>query len=47
LLFRNCINHQHIFGHTQVKTTQRYAHLSHETLLAATKQAIRWQAGSG
>ena len=23
-------------GHTQVKTTQRYAHLSHETLLAAT-----------
>jgi integrase len=27
---------QHILGHTQVKTTQRYAHLSHETLLAAT-----------
>lgn len=27
---------QHILGHTQVKTTQRYAHLSHETLLDAT-----------
>jgi len=27
---------QHILGHTQVKTTQRFAHLSHETLLAAT-----------
>ena len=27
---------QHILGHTQVKTTQRYAHLSHDTLLAAT-----------
>jgi len=27
---------QHILGRTQVKTTQRYAHLSHETLLAAT-----------
>jgi hypothetical protein len=26
---------QHIFWRTQVKTTQRYAHLSHETLLAA------------
>ena len=26
---------QHILGHTQVKTTQRYAHLSHDTLLDA------------
>ena len=27
---------QHILGHTQVKTTQRYAHLSNDTLLDAT-----------
>ena len=27
---------QHILGHTQVKTTQRNAQLSHDTLLAAT-----------
>ena len=27
---------QQILGHTQVKTTQRYAHLSHDTLLDAT-----------
>jgi len=27
---------QKILGHTQVKTTQRYAHLSHDTLLDAT-----------
>ena len=27
---------QNILGHTQVKTTQRYAHLSHDTLLDAT-----------
>ena len=27
---------QHTLGRTQVKTTQRYAHLSHDTLLAAT-----------
>ena len=27
---------QNILGHTQVKTTQRYAHLSHDTLLNAT-----------
>lgn len=27
---------QKILGHSNVKTTQRYAHLSHETLLAAT-----------
>ena len=26
---------QHILGHTQVKTTQRYAHLNQNTLLAA------------
>lgn len=26
---------QKLLGHTQVKTTQRYAHLSHETLLSA------------
>lgn len=30
---------QHIFGHTQVKTTQRYAHLSQDTLLAAANSA--------
>ena len=30
---------QHILGHTQVKTTQRYAHLSQETLLAAANAA--------
>jgi hypothetical protein len=30
---------QHILGPTQVKTTQRYAHLSHETLLAAANSA--------
>ena len=27
---------QHILGHTQVKTTQRYAHLSHDTLMDTT-----------
>jgi len=27
---------QKILGHTQVKTTQRYAHSSHDTLLDAT-----------
>ncbi len=30
---------QHILGHAQVKTTQRYAHLSQETLLAAANSA--------
>jgi len=30
---------QHILGHTQVKTTQRYAHLSQDTLLAAANAA--------
>jgi integrase len=32
---------QHILGHTQVKTTQRYAHLSQDTLLAAANAATR------
>lgn len=32
---------QHILGHTQVKTTQRYAHLSHDTLLDAANAATR------
>jgi len=27
---------QHLLGHTQIKTTQRYSHLSHDTLLDAT-----------
>lgn len=30
---------QHILGHTQVKTTQRYAHLSQDTLLDAANAA--------
>jgi site-specific recombinase XerD len=30
---------QHILGHTQVKTTQRYAHLSQDTLMAAANSA--------
>ena len=30
---------QHILGHAQVKTTQRYAHLSQDTLLAAANAA--------
>ena len=30
---------QKLLGHTQVKTTQRYAHLSQDTLLAATNAA--------
>ena len=32
---------QHLLGHTQVKTTQRYAHLSQDTLLAAANAATR------
>ena len=32
---------QHILGHTQVKTTQRYAHLSENTLLDAANAATR------
>ncbi len=31
---------QHILGHTQVKTTQRYAHLSQDTLLIAANTAM-------
>lgn len=27
---------QHLLGHTQIKTTQRYSHLSQDTLLDAT-----------
>jgi hypothetical protein len=30
---------QRILGHTQVKTTMRYAHLSHDTLLDAANAA--------
>lgn len=32
---------QHLLGHTQVKTTQRYAHLSQDTLLDAANAATR------
>lgn len=32
---------QHLLGHTQVKTTQRYAHLSQETLLDAANAATK------
>ncbi len=31
---------QKILGHTQIKTTQRYSHLSQETLLAAANTAV-------
>ena len=31
---------QKILGHTQMRTTQRYAHLSQDTLLAATNAAV-------
>ena len=30
---------QKLLGHTQVKTTQRYAHLSHDSLLSAADTA--------
>ncbi len=30
---------QNILGHSQIKTTQRYAHLSQDTLLAASNAA--------
>jgi len=30
---------QRLLGHTQIKTTQRYAHLSHDTLLDAANAA--------
>lgn len=36
---------QKILGHTQVKTTQRYAHLSHDTLLDATNSVNTTLAG--
>jgi site-specific recombinase XerD len=32
---------QHLLGHTQIKTTQRYAHLSQETLLEAANAATK------
>jgi hypothetical protein len=32
---------QHLLGHTQIKTTQRYAHLSNATLLDAANAAGR------
>jgi site-specific recombinase XerD len=31
---------QKILGHTQLKTTQRYAHLSHDSLVAAANTAV-------
>jgi hypothetical protein len=37
---------QHILGHTQVKTTQRYAHLSQDTFLAAANSATTGFGGS-
>lgn len=36
---------QKILGHTQIKTTQRYSHLSQETLLAAVNTAVEWLPG--
>jgi len=39
---------QKLLGHTQIKTTQRYAHLSHESLLSAADTAVTsvpWDAG--
>ena len=32
---------QHLLGHTQIKTTQRYSHLSQNTLMDATNAAAR------
>ena len=32
---------QKLLGHTQIKTTQRYAHLAPETLLAASNAATQ------
>lgn len=37
---RNLYEVQKILGHTQVRTTQRYAHLSQETLLDAVNTAV-------
>jgi integrase len=36
---------QRLLGHTQIKTTQRYAHLSHDTLLDATNTVNTTLAG--
>ena len=36
---------QRLLGHTQIKTTQRYAHLSHDTLLDATNSVNTTLAG--
>ena len=36
---------QRLLGHTQIKTTQRYAHLSHDTLLDATNSVTTTLAG--
>jgi len=36
---------QHLLGHTQVKTTQRYAHLSQDTLLAASNAGMKGLGG--
>jgi hypothetical protein len=33
---------QKILGHTQIPTTQRYAHLSQERLLAATNEVANF-----
>ena len=37
---------QHLLGHTQIKTTQRYSHLSQHTLLDASNAATRALAAS-
>jgi integrase len=36
---------QRLLGHTQIKTTQRYTHLSHDTLLDATNSVNTTLAG--
>ena len=36
---------QRLLGHTQIKTTQRYAHLSHDTLLDASNAATKAVSG--
>ena len=32
---------QHLLGHTQIKTTQRYSHLTQDTLLDASNAVTR------
>jgi site-specific recombinase XerD len=32
---------QKILGHSQIKTTQRYAHLSNDSLVSAANEAAR------